>query len=162
MIMKIKKCIILSVLLIGASIIALFYAVRYPQFFFGKGRQEIITVHFPTPTIDIAVEVARTPYQWSRGLMFREVLPDQTGMLFVFPDLAERSFWMKNTLIPLDMLFIDEHKKIVTIVKNAVPCTTLMCPQYTSSTPAMYVLEVNTGFVDMYNLKEGDVVEFGM
>jgi uncharacterized membrane protein (UPF0127 family) len=156
--MKTKKHIIFSLLFLGAAVITVLYAIRYPQFFFGKGRQSMSTVHFPLQDVDVPVEIARDPYAWSRGLMFRELLAPDGGMLFVFPNEEKRSFWMKNTLIPLDMIFISKDKKIVTIRKNAMPCTTMACPQYGSAADAMYVLEVNAGFVDAYGIKEGDVV----
>lgn len=159
MYMKIKKQIVLVMLFIGAAILTMFYAVRYPQFFFGKGQQSISTVRFPSQNVVVLVEVARDPYMWSRGLMFRESLPEDAGMLFVFPDETKRSFWMKNTLIPLDMIFISRDKEIITIRKNAEPCMTTLCPQYVSTADVVYVLEVNAGFVDRYGVKEGDAVE---
>ncbi len=156
---KIKKSILLPVLFLGAAILSVAYIIRYPQFF-GRGKKTISSVRFISRDIAVSVEVARDPYAWSKGLMFRESLPEHDGMLFVFPDEAPRSFWMKNTLIPLDMLFISRDKRIVTIRKNATPCTTVTCPTYDSTVVVPFVLEVNAGFVDRYGIREGDLVEF--
>jgi hypothetical protein len=67
---------------------------------------------------------------------------------------------MKDTIIPLDMIFISRDKKIVTIHRNTTPCTTMICPRYTSTDKAMYVLEVNAGFADAHDIKEGYGIEF--
>ena len=157
--MKIKKRIVLAILFLGAAIVTMWYAVRYPQFFFKKEDSMTIMVGFPDRGVRVSVEVARDPYAWSKGLMYRKTLANNTGMLFVFPNEAMRSFWMKNTLIPLDMIFISRENKVVTVRKNATPCTTVICPQYTSTADAMYVLEVNAGFADTHGIAEGDAVE---
>ena len=111
-------------------------------------------------TIDnnkIYVEVAKTPAEQEQGLMFRNELSEDAGMLFVFDDVSQKNFWMKNTLIPLDMIFIDKNKKIVSI-QSAVPCEEDPCVVYAS--PAQYVLEVNQGYAEHPGIKEGDVVLF--
>ena len=100
----------------------------------------------------ILVEIADTPYKQSIGLMNRERLEDNLGMFFIFNDEQRREFWMKNTLIPLDMIFLDKDFKIVNIVKNAIPCKILNCEVYSSLFPSKYVIEVNSGFVERYNL----------
>src|SRR5881396_1630112 len=64
------------------------------------------------------VEIANTPETWERGLMERASLAPDAGMLFIFPDIAPRAFWMMNTLIPLDMLFIDAHYRVINIQEN--------------------------------------------
>jgi len=102
---------------------------------------------------DFSVELANTPSERQQGLMFRESMPDNRGMLFVFDDVVPRSFWMKNTLIPLDMLFIDDNWTVVHVA-NAVPCTVDPCPSY-SSPPAMYVLEINGGLAEKSGIKVG-------
>ena len=94
--------------------------------------------------------------------MFRESLPENSGMLFIFPDSSPRSFWMKNTLIPLDMIWIDESKKIVGITENVQPCKADPCPSYPSGKPVKYVLEVNAGFAERKGIKENDSVEFDL
>ena len=89
--------------------------------------------------------------------MFREKLNENDGMLFVFDDESYLAFWMKNTLIPLDIIFIDENYGIVDI-KNAVPCKEDPCALYKSLKPAKYVLEVNTNFTAKNKIKVGDKV----
>jgi uncharacterized membrane protein (UPF0127 family) len=92
-----------------------------------------------------------------RGLMDRFSLPDQAGMLFIFDNDEPRSFWMKNTYISLDIIFINSNKEIVSIQKYTQPRTTSSIP---SDKPAMYVLEVNAGYCDKFDIKPGDKVEF--
>jgi len=108
-------------------------------------------VHFDNA--DFVVELANTPAERQKGLMFRESMADNHGMLFVFDDVSPRSFWMKNTLIPLDMIFINGNWTVVHVA-NAVPCTADPCPSY-SSPPAMYVLEINGGIAEKSGIKVG-------
>lgn len=91
-----------------------------------------------------SVELADTPELRSQGLMYRENLSDSHGMLFVFDDTQSRTFWMKNTLLPLDMIFIDDSLSVVEIKANVPPCVEDPCPTYISL-PARYVLEVKSG-----------------
>ena len=90
----------------------------------------------------ISVEVADTVVAMSRGLMYREELCENCGMLFVFNEEREHSFWMKNTLIPLDIIFINASGYIVDVL-SADPCDVDPCPHYVPSAKAKYVLEVN-------------------
>ncbi len=101
----------------------------------------------------VAIEVARTPLEVERGLMFREKLGADAGMLFVFPDTAEHTFWMKNTLIPLDMIFADEDGTVVGVVHGAEPLTT--SPRSVGA-PSRYVLEVNGGWAAAHGVARGD------
>jgi uncharacterized membrane protein (UPF0127 family) len=91
----------------------------------------------------VAVEVARTSAEQQRGLMGRRELGEEAGMLFVFPETERRAFWMKNTLIPLDMLFIDDAGVVASIVREAEPLT--LTPR-DSGVPCRYVLEVRGGW----------------
>ncbi len=84
--------------------------------------------------------------------MFRPSMPENSGMLFIFPDEQIRTFWMKNTLISLDMVFMDSNKKIVGIIYNATPQTLDL---RSVDKPAQYVLEINAGQALMNNLKIG-------
>lgn len=152
-----KKGIILSILFLGSMVLSVVIFLLHPSFFLSR-KQIGNSVSFPEKNITVSVELAVTPYQWSKGLMFREELASGAGMLFVFPNEEIRSFWMKNTLIPLDILFINADKKIVTMHKDVQPCTTLLCPQYASTVKAMYALEVNAGFVDAHVIHEGDTL----
>lgn len=103
------------------------------------------------------IEIAQTPAQLSRGLMNRKSLSQDSGMLFIFPDEQIRTFWMKDTLIPLDMIFMDKQKKIVGIVYNATPQT---LDVRSVNKPAQYVLEINAGQALMNNLKIGALAKW--
>jgi uncharacterized membrane protein (UPF0127 family) len=103
----------------------------------------------------VEAEVARRPDELERGLMFRESLAAGRGMLFVFPETAEHVFWMKNTLVSLDMLFIDERGSVVGLVERAEPLTTL---GRTAGAPSRYVLEVPGGFAAERGIRVGDRV----
>ena len=105
--------------------------------------------------IKINVEIADDNEKRTKGLMFREKLNENEGMLFIFDNEETQTFWMKNTLIPLDIIFIDKNFRIVDI-KNAVPCKEELCPLYKSSKPAEYVLEVNKNFTIKNGIKVGN------
>jgi len=105
----------------------------------------------------VSVEIARTPAERAEGLMYRWSLEDDHGMLFIFDDVEVRSFWMKNTRIPLDMIFIGPDKKIVGIVREAEPYTT---QSRTVGVPSQYVLEVYGGEAEEHGLSAGDRVFF--
>ncbi len=107
---------------------------------------------------EIKAELADESYEHARGLMFRKSLGQDEGMLFIFPDAQYRTFWMKNTLIPLDILFLDSNLTIVDIKKDFQPCQQDPCSVYTSQLPASYVLEVNAGFVSENMVKIGELV----
>ena len=104
----------------------------------------------------IQVEIADTESERMKGLMFRKSLPEKSGMLFVFPVEDIYSFWMKNTLIPLDMIWLDKDYRVVHI-KSFVPiCVTDDCSVYDPGIKAKYVLEVNAGFSGFYQIKIND------
>src|SRR3990167_8932181 len=100
----------------------------------------------------IPLELALTSEQQTKGLMFVKNLTG--GMLFIYDDEAQRNFWMKNTVVPLDMIFIDKNYRIATI-HNALPCKAEPCKIY-ASPKAMYVLEVNGNFTVKNNINVGD------
>ncbi|HLD84922.1 MAG TPA: DUF192 domain-containing protein [archaeon] len=108
----------------------------------------------------VSVEVASTPEKMEKGLMGREFLSEKNGMLFIFPDEKKRSFWMKNTLIPLDIIFISKDMKVVDVKQNFLPCRFILCSSYTSKESAMYALEVNANFTQKYNISAGNAVKF--
>jgi len=107
----------------------------------------------------VIVELAVTPEEKAKGLMHREYLDENKGMLFIFEDEKAPSFWMKNTLIPLDMIFINSDNKIVDILV-AEPCKKDPCKSYTPKADAKYVLEVNAGFSERHNAAIDDEVSF--
>jgi len=107
----------------------------------------------------ISVEIADNPEDRSQGLMFRESIPRNTGMLFVFEDEGIYSFWMKNVEFNLDMIWMDNSGEVVHIEENVPTCSEI-CPSYTSPRRARYVLEVNAGYVNEINLLKGSIAEF--
>ncbi len=104
------------------------------------------------------VEVVQTINERQKGLMFRENLDNNSGMLFIFPESNKHGFWMKNTLIPLDIIWIDQNKTVVYIKENIIPCKVDYkdCPIYYPQKEALYVLEVNFGKVKENNLSVGE------
>lgn len=100
------------------------------------------------------VEIAATPEEQARGLMFRDELPADRGMLFIYDQEAPRSFWMKNTRIPLDILFFDGERRLLNW-HTAEPCRADPCRGYSSEEPARYVLELNAGTADDLELRPG-------
>lgn len=104
------------------------------------------------------VEIADTTPLREYGLMHREHLQDNQGMLFVYPDQALRGVWMKNTLLSLDILFLSTDGMILSMLRNLLPCRQEPCPIYTSVVPARYMLEVNSGFIAKHQLEIGQTV----
>lgn len=105
----------------------------------------------------VAVEVARTEPERRKGLMHREQLAPDAGMLFVFDETSDHGFWMLNTLVSLDMIFIGEDGRVVGIVERAEPRTTDM---RSVGAPSRYVLEVNGGWASAHGVRPGDLVRF--
>jgi uncharacterized membrane protein (UPF0127 family) len=105
----------------------------------------------------VKVELARDDATRARGLMHRDRLDDDAGMLFLFSVSDEHAFWMKNTLIPLDMIFIGEDGRVVGIVERAAPGSLEL---RTVGAPSRYVLEVNGGWAARRGVKKGDRVRF--
>jgi uncharacterized protein len=116
-------------------------------------------VILPNGTV-IHVEIAANDEMRAQGLMYRDRLRDGTGMLFFFPADGEYPFWMKNTRIPLDMIWIDAQRRVVHIKENVPPCQVEDCPNYAPNAVARYVLELNGGAARQYGLKVGDVLQF--
>lgn len=108
----------------------------------------------------VAVEIAADDERRAQGLMYRDRLDPGHGMLFLFPHNTVLSFWMKNTRIPLDMIFLDSDRRIVGIVESAPPCKFDPCPSYGPNAIARYVLEVGGGQARAHELKKGDVLQF--
>jgi hypothetical protein len=122
-------------------------------------KDRFVRVFFPDGS-SITAELARTDEERARGLMFRKrILPDQ-GMLFVFEEEELHSFWMKNTLVALDILWLGRDRRIVHIAADVPPCKADPCPSYGPDAPASYVLELKAGEALARGLKAGDRLEF--
>jgi uncharacterized membrane protein (UPF0127 family) len=126
----------------------------------GCVKKEIVEIQTMEKNISIKVEVADTDLKRERGLMFRKKLGENDGMLFVFDDEKYVTFWMKNTLIPLDIIFISSNGTINEIKENVQPCLADPCELYPSVNPSKYVLEVNANFSKKNGISVGDSVKF--
>ncbi|MEM7382218.1 MAG: DUF192 domain-containing protein [Bacteroidota bacterium] len=128
-----------------------------PITFTKEGELQIFDVATDSLITRFDIEIAESDYETQTGLMYREVLEQNHGMLFVFPDVAMHSFYMKNTNIPLDLIFIDENLKIVSFQENAKP---LDESGLSSKVPVQYVFEINAGLVQKFNLKVTDSISY--
>jgi uncharacterized protein len=122
-----------------------------------QAQPQVIITTVGGRELPFQVEVADTPSKRELGLQYRRDLAVDRGMIFLFPAESEHSFWMKNTPIPLDMIFISRDRKIVGIVEQAVPFST-----DSRSVPgaSQFVLEINGGLSKRYGIKAGDTVRF--
>ena len=107
--------------------------------------------------VKLDIEIADNDFETQTGLMYRESMKANRGMLFIFPDSRPRSFYMKNTKIALDLIYLDESKTIVSFQENAKPLDESSLP---SNAAAKYVLEVNAGLVKQWQLEVGDNMSF--
>lgn len=121
-------------------------------------RSELAQLVFDRLRHAIRVEIADTAEERARGLMYRKDLAADSGMLFVFPEEKIHGVWMKNTLIPLDILFMSAEGRVVSSLKNVLPCKVDACDIYRSEGPSRYMLEVNAGFIDHWAIQQGDKI----
>jgi uncharacterized membrane protein (UPF0127 family) len=105
------------------------------------------------------LELAHTPEQQAQGLMYRESLPEKTGMLFLFDDKGVHRFWMKNTMIPLDMVWMDAEGKVLFVSADTPPCKADPCPSYGPESPAAMVLEIAGGKAVKEKIGVGSVLQ---
>ncbi|MCD6497539.1 MAG: DUF192 domain-containing protein [Deltaproteobacteria bacterium] len=133
---------------------------RRPGTIVSGPANEFVTVTFHPPgqaAVSVRTELAATEATRTHGLMYRGELDPNAGMLFAFPKQEMLVFWMKNTIIPLDMIFIDAHKVVVGVVHDAHPLSTkTLSPGKTSQ----YVVEVNAGFSRKHHIEAGTKVDF--
>lgn len=164
----------IKIIAVLAAIIFLIYLLNLPRLFMNKnkGNEELnralknrtafsfvkegelsFVNKKEEQIVKIDVEIADDDVQRATGLMYREYMAENQGMLFVFPHESPQSFWMKNTILPLDMIFVDAEGNVVKIHKYTTPYSE---ESYQSGEPAKFVVEVNAGFTDKYGIKEGD------
>jgi|SRR5690554_350671 len=122
-----------------------------------EGTLQILQKETDSLLISLDIEIADNEYETATGLMYRSSMEPEQGMLFIFDDVAMRSFYMKNTQFPLDIIFLDEENRIVSFQKDAQPFNE---NGLTSKVPAKYVLEVNAGMADKWSLDLGDRIIF--
>jgi uncharacterized membrane protein (UPF0127 family) len=106
------------------------------------------------------VELARSPEGQAQGLMFRESLPPRSGMLFLFSDAAPHKFWMKNTMMPLDMIWMDGAGRVLFVSAKTPPCKADPCPSYGPEVPAASVLEIAGGLAAKEKVTVGSTIRF--
>ncbi len=109
---------------------------------------------------EFVVEVMRTVEERQKGLMHRDDLPERNGMLFVFEQPQELSFWMKNVKFPIDIVFFDKDKKMLNVAREVPGCLKDPCENYVSNGDAKYVLEIGSGKAEEIGLEVGDKIEF--
>jgi len=151
---------VLAIAVIGFFIYNNFLKNHEPEleyYTFTKEGELTFTDSLGTLKVKIDLEIADNDYERQLGLMNRKEMKENDGMIFIFPRQDYQSFWMRNTLISLDMIFVNDQKKIVTIHKN----TKILSDQsYPSSQPAIYVVEVLAGFTDRHNIQVGDKIDW--
>lgn len=125
--------------------------------FIKEGELSLKKAATDSTIVTLNIEIADDAYQTETGLMYRKSMPDNHAMLFIFDDEVTRAFYMKNTEFALDIIFINSKKEIVSIQKNAKPFDPTSLP---SNALSKYVLEVNAGLADHWQLEHGDRIEF--
>ncbi|MGB5204322.1 MAG: DUF192 domain-containing protein [Eudoraea sp.] len=128
-----------------------------PVTFTKEGELTIFRQQSDSVIIKYNIEIAESDYETQTGLMYRESMEMDQGMFFIFPDVVFHSFYMKNTKIPLDLIFIDEELKIASYKENAQPMDET---GLSSEVPVQYVLELNAGQRKQYALEVGDRIEY--
>jgi len=124
-----------------------------------RGNAETPRGHATLPDgFIVEIDIADTLSQRTAGLMFRPVLPENRGMLFVYPEPQSIGVWMKNTLISLDVVFLTAEGVVVDVLPNQQPCVSHPCPIYSSSTPAQYMLELKAGSAEKHKLGVGQEI----
>lgn len=158
--MFLKRYILLSVLLFSLIFIACKddkKAIKQTEVTFTKEGELTIFKASDSTQVLLDIEIADTDFDIQTGLMYRNSMKKNQGMLFVFEDERERFFYMKNTKIPLDLIYISADTTIVSFQKNAKPFDESSLP---SNAPAKFVLEVNAGLVDTWRIAVGDSLKF--
>jgi len=120
-------------------------------------QAEILVYTTQGDTLTFDAEIADTPEKSEKGLMYRKHMNENQGMFFIFEEERPLSFWMKNTYIPLDIIFIDSNYQIVSISENCMPLSEQMIP---SLKPAQYVLEINAGLSRKFGIKSNQKIIF--
>jgi len=122
-----------------------------------EGEAQLLEKDSDSIIVILDIEFAISEYETQTGLMYRDSMAKNQGMLFIFDDVRLRSFYMKNTRIPLDIIYLSENLEIVSFQKNARPLDTKSLP---SDAPAKYVLEISGGLADEWGLKIGDRLQY--
>jgi len=134
------------------------YELNYFNTFDTSNLPKAGLYHISLADVSLQVTIARTPAELQQGLSGTRSLPPNQGMLFVFPKADIYPFWMKDMQYPIDILWIDEDGRIVYVAPNVSPDS--YPATYKSSTPALYILELNAGFAEAHSVRVGDTVHF--
>ncbi|OGQ13779.1 MAG: hypothetical protein A3B70_07500 [Deltaproteobacteria bacterium RIFCSPHIGHO2_02_FULL_40_11] len=145
-----KRKVITALFFIGFCIL-LYVFIEKPY-----SNRHFVTIHGETLAVDLAI----TDYVRQKGLMGRQFLGKNSGMLFIFPQSAHLTFWMKNTVLPLSIAFISDQGKITQIEKMQPDSYKGKPPEYTSQSKVRYALEVNQGWFEKNGVQVGDHVSF--
>ena len=140
---------VVVVILLAASLLIGYFLYAQPQ-----------TAKIELAGVTLTVELATTPAAQEQGLSDRDSMPADHGMLFVFNQEAEWGFWMHEMRFPLDMIWFDANRQAAFIEQDLPPCTPTACPVYTPPVNALYVLEVNAGFVAANGIALGTTFTF--
>jgi uncharacterized membrane protein (UPF0127 family) len=134
-----------------------------PNLALAAADSRLVPVQTPSGTV-IQAEIADTPQKRATGLMYRDHLKKDHGMLFIFGDPQAWTFWMKNTRISLDLIWMDGKKRVVHIERAVPICTRTddSCPQYRPNDDALYVLEIAGGTADGYKIERGSKLQFAL
>ena len=108
----------------------------------------------------VKIELAADDPTREQGLMYRDRVSAGTGMLFLFPQAGDYPFWMKNTLVPLDMIWLDDQRRVVHVASNVPPCKADPCPSYPPNAPSRYVLELGAGEAAKHRVANGSTLTF--
>jgi len=147
-----RKRIILTVILSVVIFLLIFFIIKNPG---ALGKDKVCYKNYC-----FEVELAKTDAERNQGLMFKESLDEYKGMLFIFDGEGDYPFWMKNTLIPLDIIWINDNKEVVFISENTQPCKEDPCPSVNPDKNAEYVLEINGNTARKIGLNIGDKLDF--
>ena len=143
-------------LLVGMMIVLIVASLSAGYLYFQPAK----TVRIMVAGVILFVELANTPDDQRRGLSGRDSMPPDHGMLFIFDRETAWGFWMKDLKFSLDIIWFNSGKEVVFVKENLRPCDPQYCPVYTPSMAALYVLEVNAGFVHIHNLAIGTTFAF--
>ncbi len=147
-----KKTVILIVVIFVCTVFAVFFVIGDTK------KRDLVCFEKDC----FGVQLAKTQQQRESGLMFKKNLDKNSGMLFIFEKEGDYSFWMKNTFIPLDIIWINENKEVVFISKNNNPCFEGRCPLINPGKTASYVLEINGGMAERIGLVVGKKAEISL
>jgi uncharacterized protein len=155
--MNIFKKTLIEVAVVFAILLVLILILNY---FVDEQEETVIIINAQLAGQDIVLEIADDSFSRAIGLSGREDLQENHGMIFVYEyEVEGLSFWMKDTLIPLDMLFLNKDLEIVHIFENVPICEEDPCPLYTYDGFALYVIELNAGWVGKHGVQEDDILE---